>query len=71
LGYLDLVKTLVEFGANINALDFEGNTALHLATIHVHSDCVRYLVRSLDLSVAAKNLAGQIPIDMLKLVQDT
>ncbi|MFP3023196.1 MAG: ankyrin repeat domain-containing protein, partial [Wolbachia sp.] len=40
------VKLLVEKGANVNAADVEGYTALHLAVTEKHLETVRELIKS-------------------------
>ena len=55
LGLLEVISKLVDNGSNINALDFEGNSALHLAVINVHIDTVKYLNNTLMLVVDIKN----------------
>ena len=52
---MDVINRLVNNGANINALDFEGNSSLHLAVINVHIDTVKYLNNKLNLVVDMKN----------------
>lgn len=42
-GYLDIVKALVEAGANVNATDIENVSPLGYATTNGHSDVVIYL----------------------------
>jgi uncharacterized protein len=49
-GLLELIQVLVERGADINALDVDGLTALHLATWKGHQDVVEKLV-SLDAAM--------------------
>jgi len=43
-GRLDMVKLLIEAGANINAQDDDGSTALMCASEHGHTDIVRELL---------------------------
>ncbi len=43
-GHADCIRTLLEFGADVNALDIECDTALTIAAAHGHSDCVALLL---------------------------
>jgi ankyrin repeat protein len=43
-GYLDIVKYLVEQGADVNWIDHDGSFALILSTKYGHFDVVKYLV---------------------------
>ena len=43
-GHVDCVNALLAHGANIDAQNFEGNTALHLAAMLGNFDCVKALL---------------------------
>lgn len=64
----DIVALLVECGADVNALDNNGNTPLHIVTIHnarPNSSIIKILIDNnshLDL----KNKDGQTPLEFLK-----
>ncbi|CAG8830153.1 22074_t:CDS:2, partial [Racocetra persica] len=45
-GHLDVVKLLVEKGADINLLTTGNETPLHYACISEHLDCARYLYKN-------------------------
>jgi ankyrin repeat protein len=63
-GWMPAVRYLVEeMGADVNARDHEGNTALHHAAARGDNEMIRYLVaRGAD--VRAVNRAGETTVDM-------
>jgi uncharacterized protein len=63
-GFLPAVKYLVEeLGADVNARDHEGNTALHHAAARGDNELILYLV-SKGADVKAVNRAGETTVDM-------
>jgi ankyrin repeat protein len=63
-GWLPAVKYLVEeLGADVNAVDHEGNTALHHAAARGDNEMILYLV-SKGANVMAVNREGQTTADM-------
>ncbi|MCX6593248.1 MAG: ankyrin repeat domain-containing protein [Acidobacteria bacterium] len=62
-GWLDAAKLCVEQGADLNAADSRGYTALHGAAYIGHNDLVTYLV-SKGAKVDAKTKAGDTVADM-------
>ena len=63
---LPLLKKLLQAGADINAIDHSGETALSNATYGKHVDCALYLIeQGADLDIAnGPNGAGDAPIHM-------
>jgi uncharacterized protein len=63
-GWMPAVKYLVEeLGADVNARDHEGNTALHHAAARGDNEMILYLV-SRGADVKAVNRAGETTLDM-------
>jgi ankyrin repeat protein len=63
-GWLPAIKYLVEeLGADVNARDHEGNTALHHAAARGDNEVILYLV-SKGAEVTAVNRAGETTVDM-------
>ncbi|MBM62635.1 MAG: hypothetical protein CL484_06760 [Acidobacteria bacterium] len=58
---IDAVVAAVEFGADVNATDENGETALHLAAFHGFRSVVHFLVRE-GADLAAKNDRGETPL---------
>jgi ankyrin repeat protein len=46
LGFKECVRTLVANNANINSIDIEGNTPLHLASEAGNIGCVKGLIEN-------------------------
>jgi uncharacterized protein len=63
-GWLPAIKYLVEeLGADVNAKDHDGNTALHHAAARGDNDVILYLV-SKGADVTAVNRSGETTVDM-------
>jgi hypothetical protein len=61
-GSLELVKLMLESGADVNANGFDGNTALHVACKCGHEAIVAHLLRVPGVAVDARNDLGQSPL---------
>ncbi len=59
---IDAVEVAVELGADVNAADANGDTALHLAAFHGFESVVRFLV-SRGARLDAENYRGETPFD--------
>jgi protein phosphatase 1 regulatory subunit 12A len=60
---LDMVKFLVNLGANINVEDKESWTPLHATVNCGHNSIARYLIEN-GADLAAVNSDGNLPIDI-------
>lgn len=59
LGHLHIIKLLIEkYGANVEAIDYNGRTALHIACKYGHLEVAQYLVDKAGVDVKAKNYVG-------------
>lgn len=61
LGYVDMVKLLIELGADISQIDTEGNTPLHLAYINKVPKEVIDMLLELGSDPNQTNNYGEIP----------
>ena len=59
---LEAVEVAVELGADVNAADANGDTALHLAAFHGFESVVRFLV-SRGARLDAENRRGETPLE--------
>jgi ankyrin repeat protein len=62
-GFLPAIKYLVELGADVNAVDYDGNTAVHHAAARGDTESILYLV-SKGADVRRLNREGQTTVDM-------
>lgn len=60
-GYLPVVKILYKFKIDYNAVDMDGNTALHFAAEGGYKDIIQYLLSI--YCTLKKNKEGKTPID--------
>ena len=60
-GQLRNIQTLVEWGADPQAVTDKGRTALHWAADNGHVDCVRYLISRSGFKRHAKDSTGKSP----------
>jgi ankyrin repeat protein len=68
---LDIIILLVEAGANINAQDSDGNTALHHAAQWEMHDMARYLFTKCNALADIENDDEETPFDLAILSDDT
>ena len=64
-GNLEYVKLAIAQGANINAKDEKGSTALHWATYYEHTDIIRFLLMQ-GANPYETDKYGLTPIDVAK-----
>ena len=64
-GKLDVVKFLVQRGANVKGTNRDGNTPLHVAAFMCREDVVKFLLEK-GASVETKNQRGETPIDVVR-----
>ncbi|KAM4629282.1 cyclin-dependent kinase 4 inhibitor C [Polymixia lowei] len=62
-GFLDLVRVLVEHGADANLLDDRGNLPLHLAAEEGRLEVVRFLIGR-TVNPGRRNTQGRSPYDV-------
>lgn len=62
---LDIVKRLVEHGANVNALDLDHENSLHLACSNTDYDIIEYLLNETEVDPKAKNRDEMNPLCLL------
>ena len=61
-GHLDHMKTLIQYGAGINARDIDGSTLLHFASRYAEQEIVEFLLKSNQISVNATNNTQATPL---------
>ena len=55
-GALDAVKSLIDMGAQYTVVDAEGNGAVHLASLHFHTNTLEYFIEWNNLDVPVWDL---------------
>lgn len=70
VGSGDMIKSFVSFGADANAKDERGNTALHVATAALSKDTVQALLKLKTIDIDAKNNVGQPAVELALLSQN-
>lgn len=61
--HLDVLKALAELGGNVNAVDVDGSTALHVAAKWNKSSAIKVLVAA-GADVEARQSAGRTPLHL-------
>ena len=61
-GRLDNMKTLIQYGADINARDINGSTLLHFASRYAEQEIVEFLLKFNQISVNATNNNQATPL---------
>ena len=57
-GYQDIMRLLIEAGANKHAKDVDENTPLHMASEYGHAGCIIYLIKECHADPLQKNKYG-------------
>lgn len=66
-GHSGIIKKVINEGVDVNAIDEDGNTALHLATCNLKDKAVKVLVENgAGLSTVIQNKNGKLPIGSIK-----
>jgi ankyrin repeat protein len=61
-GFLAHCKILITHGAHVNAINSDGDTALHVAALHGHANVITYLIKTAGADVNACNNGGVSPL---------
>ncbi|MCP3675940.1 MAG: ankyrin repeat domain-containing protein [Gammaproteobacteria bacterium] len=69
-GLISEISTLLDHGADVNAMGEHGYTPLHDAVEQGHIDAVKFLVEH-GASVAIKNNDGDSPTELAKLLKES
>ena len=64
-GHLNAVKHLISCGANVNAVDLGGSTALHWAAMRGHVEICKALLEA-KANKNMLNAQGKAPIDLAR-----
>lgn len=62
-GPLDKITNIINAGANINAVDENGNSCLHLAVLHGRCDLIKFLITN-GVNVNVVNNDGETPLHL-------
>ena len=71
VGNAEMVKSFVSHGANPNAKDERGNTALHVATASVSQATAETLLKMKSIDVNVTNSAGDTPLALVLASQNS
>lgn len=63
-GHTNIVRSLINAGADKNVKDFDENTPLHYASEYGHIECIIFLVKEAEADPLIKNKFGYIPSDI-------
>lgn len=59
---LNIVKLLLEYGANISHVDLDAENVLHIACSVINFELIEYLINETEVDPTAKNLDGMNPL---------
>ncbi|KAG8222017.1 hypothetical protein J437_LFUL002778 [Ladona fulva] len=62
-GDVTRLKSYKLAGAKLSEADYSGRTALHLAALHGHRDCIAYLLKQKQVNRDAEDMLGYTPLD--------
>ncbi len=63
LGYLDIVKLLIEKGASVNAYDVKNMTPLHWASLYGHTKVLEYLLAN-KANIKSRDKCNRTPLHL-------
>lgn len=68
-GNTNIVRALVQAGADKNSKDFDENTPMHHASEFGHFESIIYLIKEADADPTQKNKFGYLPSDIAQNMQ--
>ena len=68
--FLQVVQTLIEHGANVNARDAEGKTPVHIAIINQHPQIISLLLCHPNINLSLRDKKGQSPFATALVVRN-
>ncbi|WP_170308279.1 ankyrin repeat domain-containing protein [Parashewanella tropica] len=69
-GFRPIIQTLLAQGVNVNCADINGNTAIHTACLHSHSELVSDLLATPNLNLSIRNEDDQNPLAIANQAYD-